>query len=186
MLAKSEIRSINKIRRSSMEMVEVRNKSFAATREFLSSEIYKNAGEIMLYMPIYNEIDTAGIMKAAIDEGKKVVLPVTDKGSGSITPYYVAKDTKFVKGAFSVAEPYGATVVDPPKIDVVLLPGIAFDLSGNRVGFGKGCYDRFLENSKAIKIGFCYHFQISEEIEAEGHDIKMDFLLTEKGLIKCK
>ena len=86
---------------------------------------------------------------------------------------------------FSVLEPCGTETADIKKIDAVLVPGIAFDKNGARVGFGKGCYDRFLKNVSAIKIGVCYDFQICEKICDEEHDIKMDFLISENGMYKC-
>ena len=90
-----------------------------------------------------------------------------------------------MKGAFSVYEPDSAELADINEIDVVIVPGVAFDKSGTRIGFGKGCYDRFLKQISSVKIGFCYEFQICDKIIADEHDINMDYLVTEKGLIKC-
>ena len=183
---KSEIRKQNKVRRSSMKTDEVIEKSRVAANIFLSSDYYKNSKQLMLYMPLGNETDTFAIIKAAFCDGKKVVFPVTDEKSGEITPFYALPDTKFLKGTFSVLEPVGTQIADMTKTDVILVPGIAFDKTGNRVGFGKGCYDRLLKNSSADLIGFCYEFQICEHIPSEPHDIKMDALVTEKGLFRCE
>ncbi len=183
-LNKNEIRTINKNKRNRMDKLEVEKKSIAAAEVFLASDIYKNAKTIMLYMPLGNEMDTGAIIKAAFDDKKKVVLPVTDVNTGEITPYYVTENSEFVKGAFGVTEPFKGTFADKGQIDVILLPGIAFDRLGNRVGFGKGCYDKFLEDTKVIKVGYCYQFQVETEIEAEIYDIKMDFLITESGIIR--
>ena len=183
---KSEIRNSNKRKRSLMDKAEVLEKSYAAAEEFLSSDIYKNAKQLMLYMPLGNETDTTHIINAAFRDGKKLVFPVTDAKSGEITPCYCTEVSEFVKGAFSVKEPCVRDVADVSKIGVILVPGIGFDKKGARVGFGKGCYDRLLKNTSATKIGFCYDFQICEEIAAEEHDVKMDFLVTESGIIKCE
>ncbi len=185
-MSKMEIRAINKDKRSRMTLAEVKEKSSEAARTFLTSDIYKKAKTIMAYMPLGNETDTKVILDAAFCDGKRVVLPVTEAVTGEITPYYVSKGTKLVKGAFGVSEPCGTDAAQLLDIDVVLLPGVAFDGTGNRVGFGKGCYDRFLENFNGIKMGYCYQFQTAEKIEAEPHDIKVDFLITEKGLIKTR
>ena len=64
------------------------------------------------------------------------------------------------------------------------MPGIAFDKHGARVGFGKGCYDKFLAKTQAVKVGFCYDFQLCDEIETDKHDILMDYLVSEKGILK--
>lgn len=183
---KNKIRNSNKIKRSSMDKAEILEKSHAAAKVFLSSDIYKNAKQLMLYMPLGNETDTTHIINEAFRDGKKPIFPVTDEKSGEITPCYATEESEFVKGAFSVKEPCVMDVADVSKIDVILVPGIGFDKKGTRIGFGKGCYDRLLKNTTAIKIGFCYDFQICEGIDAEEHDVKMDFLITESGIIKCE
>lgn len=185
MLTKKEIREFNKAARSKMSQSEVSAKSALIAKTFLESELYKKAQRIMLYMPLGNEVDTLGIIKAAFSAGKNVAFPVTEKTSGIITPYYAKPDTLFEKGSFSIMEPQSAATADVSKLDVVLVPGIAFDKNGNRVGFGKGCYDMFFKEVDAVKVGVCYDFQICEEIPADEHDIKMDFLLTESGLKQC-
>ena len=183
---KDEIRKTNKERRAQMSREEVTEKSLAAARLFLNSQIYKKARQIMLYMPLGNETDTGTIIDAAFIDGKTVVFPVADEKSGEITPHIASWDTAFIKGTFSVKEPVNAKKADMSKMDVVLVPGIAFDKTGARIGFGKGCYDRLLQNSAAVKVGYCYDFQIFEGITPEKHDVRMDFLVTEKDLFKCE
>lgn len=171
--------------RSAMTKEEVVQKSNAAANLFLESEFYKNSKQLMLYMPLGNETDTTLVMEAAFRDGKRVVLPVTDAQSGEITPAFALPDSKYSKGAFSVMEPMGTKIADMTKTDVILVPGIAFDQAGNRVGFGKGCYDKLLNQSSAVFIGFCYEFQICDIIPAEAHDIKMNYIITENRIISC-
>ena len=74
-------------------------------------------------------------------------------------------------------------------MDLIIVPGIVFDVKGNRLGFGKGYYDRFLSpsaNFKAVKIGLAYEFQVVPKIDAQPHDITMDYIITEKRIIDCK
>lgn len=186
MIAKNEIRKRNKKLRAALDKWEAAEKSRLASEYFLKSEIYKKAGQIMLYMPLGNEIDTADMIKAAFKDGKKVVLPVTDGETGLITPCYITENTQFRQGAFSVSEPQNCESADMERTDVIIVPGIAYDKKGGRVGFGKGCYDRLLTASDAVKVGYCYDFQICEEIDTEEHDIKMDYLLSESGMVKCR
>lgn len=183
---KKEIRKANKIKRSTMDKTEVFEKSSKACKVFLESDLYKNAKVIMLYMPLGNETDTTDIIKQSFTDGKKLILPVTDEKTGEITPCYFEKDSEFSQGAFSVKEPCVKDVADALDIDVVIVPGIAFDKSGARVGFGKGCYDRFLIKADAVKIGFCYEFQLYDKIPSEEYDVKMDYIITESGIINCK
>lgn len=182
---KNLIRETNKKIRREMIKSEVAAKSAAASLNFLETDIYKNANLIMAYMPLGNETDTADIIKQSFADGKKVALPVTNQITGEIAPHIITEKTKFKPGAFSVDEPTDSQIADLSEIDVVIVPGIAFDRTGNRVGFGKGCYDMFLQNSRAIKAGFCYEFQLADEIPADKHDIKMDYVITENKLYKC-
>ncbi len=185
MINKEEIRKINKEKRALMTKEEVLEKSRLALSTFLESDLYKEAKQIMLYIPLGNEVDVRGIMDAALGDKKTALVPVTDANSGEITPCIITKDTEFERGAFSVLEPKAKLEADMTKTDVVLVPGIAFDKCGGRVGFGKGCYDRLLENSDAVFVGVCFDFQISDEIELEETDAKMDFLISESGLLRC-
>ena len=183
---KSLIRNTNKKIRREMNKTEVAAKSVAASLKFLETDIYKNANLVMVYMPLGNEIDTTDIIKHAYSDGKQIVVPVTNADTGEIIPKVITENTRFKKGAFSVSEPVKAHTSDVNDIDVVLVPGIAFDRKGSRIGFGKGCYDMFLRNCRAIKIGFCYEFQLACDIPAEEHDVKMDFIITEIEIYKCK
>ncbi len=184
-MKKDDLRNLGKLKRKEMLPQEVLEKSTRASKIFLNSENYKNAKVIMLYYPLGNETDTSDILKNALIDGKTVIYPITDMATCDITPIVVDSKTKFSKGAYSVFEPTEKNVYRG-KIDVIVVPGIAFDKNGWRVGFGKGCYDRFLKNTDAIKIGFCYDFQIVDEIDSDNFDVKMNFLVSESGMIVCE
>ena len=173
-------------KRREMPPEEVILKSTAAQKAFLESDLYKAARQIMVYMPLGNETDTKMIIKQAFTDGKKLVFPVTGRETGEITPCIADEKTRFVKGNFSVYEPEMPVPADMQDTDIVLVPGVAFDKKGARVGFGKGCYDRLLKKYNVTKAGFCYEHQVWEKIEAEPHDIKMDYIITEKGIFKCR
>ena len=89
------------------------------------------------------------------------------------------------KGAFGISEPVNKTQYSKYDIDLFIIPGLAFGMQGERVGFGKGYYDKLLKNTDAIKTGFLYDFQLTDEIEPEKHDIYMDYLITESKVIDC-
>lgn len=186
MLTKSEIRKIYKQKRADMNKADVAEKSRMAAEAFIASKLYRNASQLMLYMPLGNETDTAAIIAAALADGKKLVLPLTDRKTYEITPVLWDGESELREGAFSVKEPADARLADISRLDLVIVPGISFDMSGARVGFGKGCYDRFLEGISAVKLGFCYDFQLADKIPADEHDVKMDFLVTESGLVRTK
>lgn len=183
---KSKIRSEYKLLRSEMTKEDVDKKSDIAQNNFLNTDIYKNSKCIMLYMPLGNETATQKIIDKAFSDGKCVAFPVTDEKSGIITAYLAEKDTKFKKGGFSVFEPELKQTANVLDIDTVLVPGIAYDRKGARVGFGKGCYDRFLEGLNVVKVGFCYEAQLCNDIETDEYDILMDYIITEKEIIKAE
>ena len=186
MNAKEQLRKALKEKRKNLSAAEVDEKSRLVTEIFLKNDAYKNASTIMLYMPIQNEVDTGRIISKALEDGKSLVFPVTDSERGIITPYLAERKTEFKKGAFSVPEPMLGKSVKPEKIDIILVPGIGFDSQGNRIGFGKGCYDSFLCKCDALKIGVCYKFQLREKIPYDEHDIKMDYVLTETEFRKTR
>lgn len=90
------------------------------------------------------------------------------------------------KGAYGILEPSVVKTADEKDIDVILVPGLAFDRHGGRMGFGKGYYDRLLETSIAVKIGLCYDFQLFDTIPTESHDVPMDFIITEKEICEIR
>ncbi len=160
------------------EMIDKRKKLDLKNGEIFSSMIteldcYKNAKTVMLYMPIKGEADVTGLL----GDEKVFLTPVTDGDD-----IYAAVLGETEKGAFGVPEPKDKTQFDKTKIDLVLVPGVAFDKEGNRMGYGKGYYDRFLKDMCAFKIGVCHSFQILDKIPSEKHDVKMDMIVTESAI----
>ena len=182
---KNRIRQECKQKRAEMKQSEVWEKSRCATKLFLESNIYKKAKNLMLYMPLGNEMSTLEIIKMAHKDRKNVLVPITDRESFNITAHKIYENTEFTKGVFSSTEPKEQAVFDDKKIDTIIVPGVAFDIHGARVGFGKGCYDKFLKNTSATLVGLCYDFQICDKIETEEHDVRMNYILTEKEIIVC-
>lgn len=134
-------------------------------------DCYNKANAVMLYMPIKGEADVTGLLS---DE-KVFLLPVTERSD-----MFACKAGVLESGAFNVPEPKDKTPFDKKEIDLVIVPGVAFDRKGNRTGYGKGYYDRFLKDMSALKIGVCHSFQLLDEIESEEHDVKMDMIVTER------
>lgn len=183
---KNKIREEMKRKRKSMNLEDVFQKSQSVQKCFLEIEQYKNAKSVMVYISLGNEVDTTEIIRDAFSSGKNVLVPVTDSETYEISAHKITVTTEFEKGTFSVKEPKERVCFDKNEIDVVVVPGIAFDRHGGRIGFGKGCYDKFLKGTKAIKIGFCYDFQLVEHIETESNDVSMDYIITEKEIIRGK
>jgi len=140
---------------------------------------YKSAKTILFYMSIKNEVLTEDMM----DFSKRIVLPITIGSDLKLSEIHNLD--KIAPGAYDVPEPTDVIEVDPAEIDLALIPGIAFDHRGMRVGYGKGYYDKLLKHIDAPKAGLAYSFQMVESIPSEAHDVHMDMIITEKGVIYC-
>lgn len=181
---KEELRRINKEKRNNLSCEKVLGKSKKACEILKEQKEYKDAKVVMLYYPLGNETNTLELFLD--DEKKKFVFGHTVKETFEIIPLEATATDDFIKGEYGIFEPKSKKIFDKNKIDLVLVPGIAFDRFGARIGFGKGYYDRFLKDLSAFKIGFCYDFQIVDKIDISSHDIKMDMVITDKEVIYCE
>jgi len=156
----------------------------AAERLILMEE-YINAQTVMVYMDFRNEVPTGTIIETIRCSGKKLILPLTDKYFNLI-PYEIPQEGNLsdylFTSAYGISEPNPdlCKEADPDSIGLVILPGSAFDQYENRMGYGKGCYDRFLPtlSQKAFKLALAYDFQVLPCIPADPNDVKMDKILT--------
>jgi len=133
------------------------------------------------------EINTYPILEGVLSTGKKLYLPKV-AGNKTHFDYYAVPDFKnLTAGAFGILEPAGTRPAPWEEIDIALVPGLAFDLRGHRLGFGKGYYDRALPllRKNALTVGLGYSFQIIEQIPDEAHDIPLKAILSEKGFHLC-
>lgn len=154
---------------------QLETSSNAITDKILRSIEYQKAACIMSYLSINNEVDTRSVIAHAQSAGKKVAIPYTERD----VMHGVLYKPTLITGAFGISVPKEIEIVPPDEIDYIIVPGVAFDLSGGRIGYGKGYFDRYLACCKGFKEGVCYQFQIVEELELCAHDIKMDRVVTE-------
>jgi 5-formyltetrahydrofolate cyclo-ligase len=148
----------------------------------------QSARVILFFAPLPDELDVWPLMEKLLASGKTAALPWFDPA----TETYLARRVEnpaaeVVNGKFGVREP-ARTCVEMPldQINLILTPGMAFDLSGNRLGRGKGFYDRLLEKTAGIKCGVCHDFQLLEKIPSEPHDAKVKFVFTPSRCLKIK
>lgn len=167
-----------------MTQEEVISKSKAVTEKFLNSEWFKNSNTIMSYISIKNEIDLQEINETIIKLGKTLVLPVIDNNGENMKSVKVDTLENLKEKKFGVMEPDFGEEIKYNEIDLVIVPGVAFDINGNRIGFGKGYYDRFLRGYNGKTIVLAYDFQVLESIETEEHDEKVEEIITELRDIK--
>lgn len=138
-----------------------------------------SAKKILLYYSLPDEISTIKFLSKIQD--KEFFLPKVKGENLDILPYH---KNQLETGAFNIKEPTDNDPTNPNELDLIVVPGIAFDYHRNRLGRGKGFYDRLLQQCNAIKIGIGYDFQILDSIPYNDYDIKMDIIITPNYLIR--
>lgn len=140
------------------------------------------ADKILMYHSLPDELSTIDFIDKWHTR-KHFFLPRVNGVNLDVLPY---DRTRLQYGAFHIEEPTGDDIEDIDNIELIIVPGIAYDNRGNRVGRGKGYYDRLLSRTKATKIGIGYDFQLVDEIDSEPHDITMDIVITDSRIINIK
>ncbi len=171
-------------RRKTLSSFDSFIKSWIIQDIIISSDFYCNAKIIGLYYPIINEVQTFRLMDDSLLNSKTVCLPVVVNDKLIFYRYNSRKELKM--GKYSIMEPKSTDIEMNNLLDLIIVPGIVFDNVGNRIGYGKGYYDRLFASipSDGLTIaGLGYNFQVHpEELEHFEHDAKMDILVTEVGL----
>ena len=160
-------------------------KSSLILKVLLSEKAFIDAVSVALYFPVNGEVDTREIFKKCIDLEKKVFFPRT---RGSDLVFLRTRNVEeLTPGAFAIPEPPAdAERARSDELDLVLVPGVAFDLSGNRIGYGKGFYDRFLKDiPRQARFGLAYQFQVLKSVPFNETDEKAGRIITEDGAINC-
>ncbi len=161
-------------------------KDEAIINNLISLSEYNDAALLLCYASLSDEISTDILIDKAKSDGKKVALPYCEDESGKMSFYYIKDGTDLIKGSFGIDEPdvnKCERVVDFTD-SVAVVPGLCFDKKGNRLGYGKGYYDRFLKNYSFISIGLCYNSLVINEIPAEEYDRRVDIIVTESEIIR--
>lgn len=150
-------------------------------------ESYRQARTILLYASFGSEVDTRHLIADCLSRNVRTVLPRVDKKEGKLVLYRILNGSELRPGQFGIPEPVedDGSLVEPADIDFALIPGVAFDRTGTRIGFGKGFYDRLLAGCPAVTAGLCFSVQLSENIPCEPHDRRVQLIVTEKGVIDC-
>lgn len=169
--------------KASKAMLDDDDKTSAAERVFAALEqtaAFMMADRILMYHSLPDELSTRSFISRWASR-KHFYLPRVNGLNLEILPY---DESQLALGSFHIEEPTGNDTTDINEIELIVVPGVAFDRNGNRVGRGKGYYDRLLSSSSAHKIGVGYDFQLIEEgIDADPHDIPMDVVITESHTI---
>lgn len=163
-------------------VLEAEKKTF----EIFKQSRFSKFDSYMLYNAIKNELQVSMIMDYLFSAGKKISVPVVDVEKGILSAK-ISVECIVKTGKYDIREPETWDIQNPGEIEVILVPGVAFNIYGDRIGYGKGYYDKFLPFTSAVKIGVCYEFQlIADNFEANNEDIPMDYILTEERIFKVE
>lgn len=158
-------------------------KSFKIKGLALRTPFFKKAGVVMFYAATSWEVDTFDLIKECLQMGKKAVLPVANPAKKELIPVEIQTMDSLVRNSLGIMEPAkdDAKIIPRDKLDLVVVPGLAFDKWGNRLGRGAGYYDRFLARLplKTMKMGLAFEFQMIDSVPAvEGQDIPLDLVIS--------
>lgn len=179
---KAELRSVYKRLRSQCPAEVKKELDRRLSQQFLSLDEYKSCKTLFAFVSTPIEVDTSVIISTALKDGKRVAVPKCRDKSGLMDFYYITSTDCLKKGAFSIMEPDEALCerVTDLSDGLCLVPGLCFDRQGYRIGFGKGYYDRFLEEFGGTTVGICYSRCIEKELPRGIFDRNTDILVTEK------
>lgn len=145
-------------------------------KKIINSSEYIKSKLVLVYVSLKEEVDTIKLIKQCLKENKKVAVPKCQ--GNTINFCYINSLEELKKGKFNLLEPENNNIVLNFENSICIVPGICFDKEKNRVGYGKGYYDRFLEDYKGIKIGITYKECICDKIDTDKYDIKMDKIIS--------
>lgn len=181
---KSEIRTAMQDRLAAMSEDERRRASAAACSRLIGMEAFIHAGTVMLYMPIKTELDLTPLAIRCFQLGKTVCVPKVDWSRREMSPIEVSSfdDNVMEIDDHGLRSPRDGRIVVPTVIDMVIVPGLAFDTSGRRLGRGGGYYDRFLARLRpsAVSVGICYDAQVVDTVPSSPKDVTVDILVTDR------
>lgn len=183
-MPKKSLRASLLARRRAMDAAEWQASSSAAQQRLMGLQQFQQAVCVALYAPVQQEVATELLFSAALAAGKVVLFP---KVCGDNLQFVrLTSPAELVSGAFGIPEPSCTAETQLlNSADLIVVPGVAFDLHGHRLGFGKGFYDRCLSRTAhhGTHVGLCHDFQLLDRIPAEGHDIRMQYLVTATRVI---
>ncbi|MBF8983376.1 5-formyltetrahydrofolate cyclo-ligase [Lutibacter sp. B2] len=187
---KKQLRSEILNERKNLPIPIVSEKSGKISELLKSMNLYKNAQSVMVYIDFRNEVKTNDIINDLLSKNKRVVIPISiPETREMILSQLLNPGKELTKGTYGILEPKKEYIreVNPETIDLILVPGVAFDEEGYRLGYGGGYYDRFLDKlTKNIpSIALAFDLQIMEKVPRDVHDHAVDSIVTESRIISC-
>ena len=168
-------------RRKNLSAVERDNLSKIITEKFVATEIFRKSQMIMAYLSMRDEIQLNSLIEKSFALDKKICIPVIiERGIMQATLFESFDDLDIGEFNIKTVRADLQKIIEPKKIDCVIVPGVAFDKNCNRIGMGGGFYDRFLKLTRAKKIALAFDFQVTENLPTENFDVAVDMIITER------
>ncbi|GAA3632728.1 5-formyltetrahydrofolate cyclo-ligase [Flavivirga jejuensis] len=184
-MIKSELRKKHKALRNDLSLSQIDDLSISIANQVLKLPIWEHTFyHTFLSIEEQKEVNTDYILNILSGKDKNIVISKSDFKTRLMTHFLLADNTKIKKNTYNIPEPVDGIDISNNKIDVVFIPLLAFDKVGNRVGYGKGFYDRFLTNCKpeVIKIGLSFFEAEDSVTDVFESDVKLDFCVTPKTI----
>lgn len=186
---KEKLRKKLKSLRDKLSKDEIIKKSMMVKNNLFRINRFINSNLIMFYVTFRSEVDTLPMIEKSLSEGKRIALPIVKKNPKTMVAVEIKDINKdLCPGTFGILEPRDTSKkINPEKIDLVIVPGVGFDIKGRRIGYGGGYYDQWLCNFELQKrIGICFELQLLEKLPSKAtaeNDLPVGTIVTEKRII---
>jgi 5-formyltetrahydrofolate cyclo-ligase len=184
-MAKNKLRQAMLARRKQLGSALCHTLSRQIQQTLIAANCFQQAKSLALYSQVNNEVETGELLEAALRAGKQVCFPRVN--GAQLLFCRVLSAAELSPGTFGVAEPPAQQELRVADLDLIVVPGVAFDRAGYRLGYGRGFYDRELARASATtcSVGLCFEFQICPGLPHEAHDRPVNLVVTESQLITC-
>ncbi|MBB6715336.1 5-formyltetrahydrofolate cyclo-ligase [Clostridium gasigenes] len=188
-MEKKEFRNMIIKNRDSLSLVERNLNDNLILETLLKSKMYKESTNIFTFINYGSEVKTKIFIIKALEDGKRIFVPKTVSGTREMKAVEISSLDNLKPDNWGILEPKTFKgEIDKQCLDLIIVPGVAFDKDGNRIGYGGGYYDRYFSglNSRIKKVVLAYDLQIVESLVTEKHDVTIDFIITEKEITEIK
>lgn len=174
---KKEIRRLIREKKKEYSLESKKHKSTLIFEKLEKLQEFQQAKTMMAYWSLNDEVFTHDFLNKYLGQ-KKIILPVVNGDNLDLKEFHGITNME-ISESFGIAEPTGELFTEIQNIDLIIVPGVAFDIHLNRLGRGKAYYDKLLKQASAYKVGICFDFQLVENVPFDEHDIKMDKVLSD-------
>ena len=175
-------------RRNNISESKLLIKSNEIKKKLFNLVEFKRANTILFYISHNNEVYTHDMIKECMSNRKRIIVPISNKKNQELLISEIRNWRDLKRGSYNILEPKNCCIYEYPieLIDIIIVPGVGFDKKGGRIGHGCGYYDKLLKYATSPIIGLAFNIQLVENIPIEKHDIRVDKIITEYEIIKCK